>query len=363
MLPTPPAERPTTELTDRPLSFSQMSTFLSCRRRWLYQYVYGIRPKLRSAPMEIGDAVHRGIASFFMTGDQNVGLTEWAQQVYRAIPLDDDNLMSGAQTMYDTAVLVVDRALTALRETGFLIALDPSTGVPVVEHTYRLPIGHWPGGFETKIDTILHDPRTGLNWVTDFKTRGYFTDERDETANFQNAIYHAAAAHNGIDVAGSLTFQIMSSPPKRPKLNKPKREGDRPEMSRADIACDWATYSAALIEAGLDPVDYADMAEKLGAKEFVKLTYVVRPVSVVEAIWNDNVEPLARIMCATFDHWKRYGLESETGLAYRNMSPRTCSYCPVQKPCFASLYGRDVVPILDLDFDYNSRAKARFTEG
>lgn len=354
--------KPDTELTERPLSFSQMSTFLTCRRRWLYQYVFGIRPRMRAAPLEIGDAVHRGIASFFMFGSAQHGLDEWARQLYRAIPLDHETLMSDAQKMYDTAVLVTDRALKGLEALGFHIAIDPSTGVPIVEHSYILPCHGWPGGFETKIDTILHDPRSGLNWVTDFKTRGYFTDDAAETANFQNAIYHAAAAYHGIDVAGSLTFQIASTPPKRPKLNQAK-PGKPAEMSRADIACDWQTYELALREAGLDPSDYADMQTKLDAKEFVRSTYVVRPPAVVEAIWNDNVEPTARIMAASFDHWKRYGNESERNLMYRNMSPRTCSYCPVERPCYADLYGRDVLSILRADFDHNWRATARFTEG
>jgi hypothetical protein len=346
-------------LIEKPLSYSQIETFLTCRYRWFLQYVLGIRPRVRSRPLEIGDAVHRGIAEFMSGRDPDIGIDAWYADLLRSLVVDDEGLNLQAHEMYLTAKAVTARAIAGLFELGYWTHTDVD-GNPFVERELLLPVVGWPGGFQTKLDLIAVEPSTSAKWVIDFKTRGgYFTDENDEDASLQNAIYHAAALLNGIDVEGTITFQIKSTPPKRPKLNKPKADGTV-EMSRAAVACDWQTYEAALVEAGLDPADYQEMRTKLDSVEFVKPVFNRRSHQTIENIWNAVVEPAAYSMAGMYRQYLEMGLPGERRNMHRHLSPRVCNGCGVQKVCFGDLKGYDVPGILALEFEHDHRALARF---
>lgn len=339
-------------LIDKPLSYSQMYEFLTCRERWYERYVLGIRPKLRSTPMEIGDAVHRALAAFLSGKDPAIGIESWYADLLRALPIADPELEAKALEMRDNALLIVRRAIAGLTDLGFW-TLNDAQGVPYTERSFITPLPDiWPGGLVTNIDWIAWDNLNRRAWIVDFKTRGYLSSEQDEEASFQNPIYQAAAYIAGIETVGTITFQVKSAPPKQPKVNK---DGT---MSRAAVACDWQTYREALLAAGLDPAEYGDMQAKLAENELVRVTPVIRSPETVKRIWDDILEPTARLMANTYDNLMRYPTDRVRQLIPRNMSPRNCGWCGVREICFGQLRGYDVPAILVNSDRYDYRAEA-----
>lgn len=343
------------DLTSKPLSFSQMTEFLTCRYRWYLKYVLGIRPKVRSTPMEVGDAVHRALAEFLSGGDPADGLAEWYAHAQRQIPFADETFESKLADMHAQASAILERALVGLEDLGFWTFNDPETGQPLVERDWILPLPQWRGGFVVKLDWVAYDPLNKRVWVCDFKTRGYFTSEEDEWANMQNAIYQAAALVKGIESVGTLTFQISSTPPKQPKRNA---DGG---FSRAAVACDWKTYAAAVEAAGLDVADYLDMKPKLEGKEFVKVVPVIRSRESIERVWNEIVEPTADAMIEALEA-HQYGYASAEQKTVRFLSPRTCNGCGVRALCHGALKGYGVRALLETDFNAKPQAFAHFRD-
>jgi len=341
-------------LTDRPLSFTQISTFLTCRQQWYLKYVLGIRPKERALPMELGDAVHRGMAAFLRGYHAEDGIQEWFEELTQAVPISDPEVDDRLAKLREDAITITNRALQGLADSGYWSLTDKNEQ-PYVEREFTIPMKGWKSGLVAKLDWIAFHPATKTAWVTDWKTRGYFTDELDEAANLQNIIYQYALSKLKIQTEGSLTFQIKSTPPKQPKLTQ------KGEMSRAAVDCDWQTYQRALIENGLDPFGYDDMRLKLQDKEFVRLTRVIRSVDRVQRYWSDVIEPIAATMSASVAHWEKYGVDSERVQMLRNLTPRTCSYCGVRAVCHGHLDGYDVEHILN-DFNASDEARKRFHE-
>lgn len=344
-----------TNLLDRPLSFSQISCFLTCRYQWYLRYVLGIRPKQRAAALELGDAVHRGMAAFLSGEEPAEVLQAWYDEAVRNLPISDAEVEDRLFKMKTDAEIILARAQQGLFDAEYWSLTDKS-GNPYVEAEFVVPVKGWKSGMVAKLDWVAYHPASKTTWVTDWKTRGYFTTDNDELANLQNVIYQYALAKKKIETDGTLTFQIKSTPPKQPKLNQ------NGEMSRAAIDCDWQTYQSALIENGLSPFEYQDMKAKLEDKEFVRLTRVVRSSDTVARIWRDVIEPIAAAMAASVQHWQKYPVESERIQMLRNLSPRTCSYCGVRPICHGNLNGWDVANALEADFTSSDVAKLRFYE-
>lgn len=340
-------------LRSRPISYSQMSDFLTCRQRWFLTYVLGIRPRFRAPAMEIGDAVHRGLASFLAGGSVEDGITDWYKKTSDKIPFDDPGVFDHMNDLRETAVLVADRALAGLRELGFYTVYDENDE-PIVEREYVIDVKGWKTGLVAKVDWVAYDPKLKNYWVVDFKTRNSFYTDSDELANLQSIIYQYALLKSGLATAGALTFQIKSTPQKPPKLNK---DGS---MSRAAVACDWQFYKDALIEAGLDPNDYLDMIPKLSGQESVRLTETIRTDKRVKQLWSRVVEPTISTIAGAVDHYDKYRETSEKTLMLYNLSARTCSGCKVKSICHGDLDGRSVFDELSRDYSYNALGNDRF---
>lgn len=334
------------------MSFTQLSTFLQCRQKWYLQYVLGIKPRRKVYALDVGDAVHQALAKFLSLKPAEDGIQEWYESRLRDLPLDDPELRAQIETIRADATAITNRALQGLEELGYWTYTHNER--PMVESEFVVPVSGWTAGMIVKLDWLAYDPLNQAVWSVDFKTRGYFTTEDDEWANLQNAMYHAGALLNDIPCAGTLTYQIKSTAPKAPKLNK---DGS---MSRADVACDWQSYVAALEANGLDPQDYLEMRGKLDNKEFCRPTKVIRTPEQLERVWNDVVEPTVRAIAATYDHWKHYGKLTEGKMILRNLGPRSCNMCSMPAICHGELKGYDVSNLIGTTYDANADGSTRF---
>lgn len=338
------------------VSYSQIHDWLLCRHRWYLRYGLGIKPIEKPRPMDLGSAVHAGLAAFFRGDYAQSGIAEWESEAMKGIPIMDDSLSAHIEDIRSAAILIIDRTLDDFKTRGLWIASDDAG--PIIEREIKQPVkGESSIGIHGIIDVTAYDPASKTYWIVDFKVRGTFQDDTAEDVNLQNAMYQMLGMSIGIPIVGTLTYQVSSKPPSKPKLNK---DG---QMSRARIATDWATYEKSLIDAGLDPDDYREEMQSKLDVEFVKPLKAYRSPEYVQNIWEFVVLPAARDIA-----WARKLIasnlttDSHERVLNRNLSQRSCNGCGVRSLCLGKLRGYDALGILRAEYSYSERAVVGFPE-
>ncbi len=313
------------------LSFSQISTYLRCRQGWWYVYQENLVPRVDARPLSLGSAVHMGLATALreyhygrMLVEDGVrkGVEAWREQELARDDLFEEEIEAIHQVAADAEQIAI-RTLCKLPIDEWETVTDPTIGIPMIECYFTVPLKGW-GGFHGYIDWVGRHKPTGQIWLVDWKVRKSFQPHEAEEVNLQNAAYQYAIFRIlRKPPVGTITFQISDKPPAKPKPNK---DGT---MSRALIKTDWETYKAALLEAGLNPDDYLDMAEKLSTVEFFRPAKEYRTLDTVRRVWKEVIEPTAR------------EIRRSTKIVVRNLGHRTCNGCAYRQLCLAELGGED----------------------
>lgn len=313
------------------LSFSQISTYLRCRQEWRYIYQENLAPRIDTRPLSLGSAVHMGLATAlreYYYGQVPVedgvrkGVESWRERELARDDLFEEEIEAVYQVAADAEQIAI-RTLRKLPIDEWETVTDPA-GTPMIEYHFTVPLKGW-GGFHGYIDWVGRHKPTGQIWLVDWKVRGSFQPYEAEEVNLQNAAYQYAIFRIlRKPLVGTITFQISNKPPTKPKLNK---DGT---MSRALIKTDWETYKAALLEAGLNPDDYLDMAEKLSTVEFFRLAKEYRTMDTVRRVWKEVIELTAR------------EIRRSTKIVVRSLGYRTCNGCAYRQLCLAELGDEDV---------------------
>ncbi len=335
---------PTVQAATKPLlSFSQISTYLRCRQEWRYVYQENLVPRMDARPLSLGSAVHTGLAMAlrgyhhgWMPVEDGVrkGVEAWREQELAREDLFEEEVEAVHQVAADAEQIAI-RTLRKLPIDEWETVTDLS-GTPMIEYYFTVPLKGW-GGFHGYIDWVGRHKPTGQIWLVDWKVRGSFQPYEAEEVNLQNAAYQYAIFRILREPpVGTITFQISGKLPTKPKLNK---DGT---MSRALIKTDWETYKAALLEAGLSPDDYLDMADKLSTVEFFRPVKEYRTLDTVRRVWREVIEPTAR------------EIRRSNKIVVRNLGHRTCNGCAYRQLCLAELGGEDAEYIRETH--YRSRA-------
>lgn len=313
------------------LSFSQLADWLRCRYRWKLRYHDGLHPRQHVRPLTLGDAVHQAIAEGLAGGSRSP--SETVEGALRAAGPDLP------EELYDdvlrNAPAIAQRALDHVESLGWeAITIN---GRPSVEIDFQVPL---PGfdGFIGHFDAIVYDRPYNTLRVVDWKVRKSFMDERSESTNLQHAIYQWLARANGIPVTSSVTFQLKNETPRQPKVNK------NGTLSRTAIVTDWPTYRQAVVDAGQDPADYADMEAKLSSSKFSEPIFTYREDQELINIWKTIVLPVADEIA-----WERSKLqEIPDHVPVRSQNHLNCAPCPFREVCHQKLAGYDTSPLEDL---------------
>lgn len=313
------------------LSYSQIADWLRCRQLWRYNWEQRLRPKIKARQPELGDAVHRMIATWLRIGDVDQGWTDW-RNVFLARAGRD--LFDEELELVDA--LEIDAAHTALRAVKFIQETGLTTaiwnGIPMIEQRVSFPLAGWKG-FVGVFDWVAQDLSTGMEWLIDWKVRDSFQTQLAEDVSLQMGLYSAAAQLKGRLITGSRTLQIKAGAMKMPTLNQ------NGSMSRADIRTDWFTYRTALEASGLNPDEYEDMKAKLDAKVFQDWLMSYRSQTELWTLWNEIAIPVSREIL------------SKRRRIVRNMNFFNCVTCPAQELCLASVRGHDTEYIVAREFE------------
>lgn len=330
------------------LSYSGISLYLNCRYKWKVLNVYGLKTGFGPRALELGTAVHEGLA-YYLAGKGTIaeGVTEWQDREYAKIPKDEDTIsldgfVHSEDAIWDygrDALIVIGSVLAEIDRLGLKTYVDASG--PWVERELTAYLENWDG-FAGHIDWIAVDGQ-GRLWVVDFKTRKTFYDDASEDVNIQNALYQYLALAHGLNVSGTITLQVRSDVPKRPKVNK---DGT---VSRAKIVTTWDVYRQTVVDAGQDPSEYEDMRLALSTVEWTKSIVQYRSVQETAIVWDSIVEPLSIEMAIARDRiLSRSYMDNAKGnrVTVRNMNHRNCNGCSIRDVCLAGLKGYDVLDVV-----------------
>ena len=344
------------ETIEKPwLSQSRAYQWNRCHYLYGVTDILGIVPRFTPAPLRGGTLVHKGFEvgfkSFFAResdpidhGCSAIHAEQMAWLSSEAIaPHIDEDMRAFAEEQCEVAVAVFERGFRwfgVLDGRWEILSID---GVPLIEFPMRVPwdwSNYW-AGYQGTLDLVARETDNGNAWLIDTKSRkNLMRPDYDEAQTQAPGYQHLLRVQHGIELAGTATLQVRRAVPEVPTVNKTKRKGeDKPGMSRSKIKTDWETYRKALIDAGMDPEDYADMQVKL--KPFDSFETVFRSSAEVARVWS-MLEQTAREM----ERELMLLPPVEPGRLHlplaRNLNPYNCAGCKTKTWCLADLRDHDL---------------------
>jgi hypothetical protein len=329
---------------------------MSCKKKWAYNYLDNLKPRVDRAYLTIGKLCHKGmqIAMQKAWEDQQannpnsirkwvgwmesglVAIEEEWNKYMQVTPLLDEEIPDIEQMLVD-AKSIFRQAFEEFEPWKYEVLTLSKNGekIPALELHFVVPCPP-SKGLHGYIDAILKDRETGFIWCTDYKFRKSLSPDDEEAFNIQNAVYTYACIKMGIKITGTKTWQHVNTPASDPQLLK------NGSVSRAKIKTTWEKYKNFCEVNGIDPAPYEEeMTEKLSDIEWYRETLEYRNDETVKRMWQDCVIP------ATKGVMSGYGKRPNI---YRSMYPWNCKMCQYQSLCQAELRGYDADAIIDREY-------------
>ena len=331
------------------VSVSQLQTYLSCKKKWEYNYVECIKPRVEKSYLTIGKLCHKGMQAVMqmlwhyplstleqLTQHGLDAMYNMGEEYMGEIPMLPEEIPD-FQQMRNDAANVFAQALEEFNPLKYEVisVVKHQKLIPALELHFKVPCPPTKG-LHGYIDAIIRDKETGFIWCTDYKFRKSLSPDDEEAYNIQNAVYSYACAKMGIEITGTMTWQHSNSPAADPQILKTGA------ISRAKIRTTWEHYAKFCTEHGEDPDDYEEeMREKLADIEWYRATLEYRNEETVQTIWKECVLPVARAVKAA--HGKK-------AVNYRSLYPWNCKMCQYQSLCQAELRDYDTAAIREREY-------------
>lgn len=329
------------------VSVSQLQTYLSCKKKWEYNYIEKIKPRVERSYLTIGKLCHRGMQIAMQSMWQGAGYDKALKNALEAIdimwmgymentPLLDEEIPD-MDIMLKDAKSVFTQAFEEFEPWKYEVLTVYKNGeaIPALELHFKVPCPPTKG-LHGYIDAIIKEVDTGFIWCTDYKFRKSLAPDEEEAFNIQNTVYTYACNKMGIPITGTMTWQHCNTPAQDPQILKTGA------VSRAKIRTTWDHYKAFLIEHDEDPENYKEeMQEKLSDIEWFRSTQEYRNETTVERIWKECIIPAAR------------GVKSAQGKNsnnFRSLYPWNCKMCQYQSLCQAELRDYDTEAIRQREY-------------
>ena len=340
------------------VSVSQLQTFLSCKRKWQYNYIENLKPRVERSYLTIGKLCHKGmqIAMQELWKDQKAGLDttlggglfeSWLNSGVKAMQEEYDEYcvttphleeeIPEFEQLWDDAESVFRQAFVEFEPWKYEVVTlcDKGKPIPALELHFKVPCPPTKG-LHGYIDAILKDKETGFTWCTDYKFRKSLSPDEDEAFNIQNAVYAYACQKMGVEITGTMTWQHVNTPAADPAILKDGK------ISRSKIKTTWEHYAEFCYEHGQDPQDYyLEMEEKLRDIEWCRATLEYRNPETIDRIWKECVVPVAKQVKVA--HGKKAN-------NFRSLYPWNCKMCQYQSICQAELRGYDADAIREREY-------------
>lgn len=293
------------------ISYTRVNTYSVCPRKYYLSYIRGLRRQREGAtPQKKGELFHLAMKSVLL------GIYEYQTMNqtpdYKALFVQAERLLLDTVSQYEPLATFVEAPQSEVEDSEEPIIylnfgwddfvhevmvivkrtvrrligyqIESINGVPLIE--YEVHYSYRGYEFVGIVDAVLVD-EFGVRKLFDWKLTSRFKDYAVERVNHQLALYqYILEKAYGISVPVGVLYQVKSSPPSIPSMNKPV--GNKPAaVSRKKINTDWESYSAFVLANGLDPADYEDeMRPKLQYAEFYRPVEVSRSPQTLQRIWD-----------------------------------------------------------------------------
>ncbi len=178
------------------LSYSQISTYLTCPLRYKFQYVDLVPPAFTASALVFGQAIHEAVGAFYqeiLTGDelrpdQMIDVYRQAWQSKDGVEIrffngdDEDSLTEKAKLMLKV----------------FHDAFDPGVQIIGIEEFFEVKFAKEMPPFQGYIDLIEESP-SGKISIVDLKTAARKPTKAQTSSNLQLTAYTLGAEALGFD--------------------------------------------------------------------------------------------------------------------------------------------------------------------
>ncbi len=206
------------------LSYSQISTYLTCPLRYKFQYVEQVPPAFTSAVLAFGSAIHEAVAAFYKTYLEGDFLKpDQMLDVYREVwrQKEDIRFFNG-----DDEISLLMRAEQLLGV--FYESFEPITTILGVEEFFAVNIGDLPT-FQGYID-LIERSLAGEISIVDLKTASKKPSNANVQSNLQLTAYSLGATGLGFepqDLKLRLDVLVKTTQPDLVKYETKRTEEDR----------------------------------------------------------------------------------------------------------------------------------------
>lgn len=183
------------------LSYSQISTYLTCPLRYRFQYVELIAPAFKSAALVFGSAVHEAVAAYYQSRLEGDELRpDQMLDVYRGTWSGTENVKYFNGDAEESLLQKANQLINV-----FHAEVNPEVTVLGVEEFFQLEIPGLPP-FHGYID-LIEGTTDGGAVVVDLKTTAKKPGENNAHSNLQLTAYSLGASVLGFD-PNQLTLRL-----------------------------------------------------------------------------------------------------------------------------------------------------------
>jgi len=144
------------------LSYSQINTFLTCRRLWYWQYREDLTPISKGWPLKVGDVIHRLRQKYLLGELSPQFIASLPERVHELFPEDEVELNS--EVAYTSA-----RTFEAWLKEGFHKDIEIISPETILEAVFIEPITQTPYRLYARVDAMCRTP-DGRLWRDELKT-------------------------------------------------------------------------------------------------------------------------------------------------------------------------------------------------
>lgn len=335
---------------DGKVSISQLQTFMSCPKKWEYNYVDDLVPRVERAYLGVGKLCHKGmqVAMQAVWRDQRSGtdtselvpllFEKWKSKGLASMHKEYEKYKEETphlaeeepefERIWEDAQSVFSQAFEEFEPWKYevLTLYKDHNPIPALELHFVVPCTK-KKSLHGYIDAILRDRTTNFLWCVDYKFRKSLSIDSEEAFNVQNAVYSYACLKMGLGITGTMTWQHLNTPAQDPQILK------NGTVSRSKIKTTWSHYKQFLMDHEQNPEDYEEeMIPKLADIEWFRSTLEYRNSGLITNIWSQVIVPLTREVC---------NAEKPKSVRNRHLYPWNCKMCQYQDLCQSELRNHD----------------------
>jgi putative RecB family exonuclease len=208
------------------LSYSAVSTYLTCPLRYRFHYIDQIPAAFTSSSLAFGSAVHEAVGAFYQTHLEGDSLridqmVDVYRQAWMSRNREEIRFFNG-----DNENSLLEKAQQLL--TVFHDSFDPSVSVLGVEEFFELPLGGIPT-FQGYID-LIEQSADGTVSIVDLKTASKKLTNANVQSNVQLTAYSLGAEALGFDPRNlSLRLDVLlkTKSPEMARYETRRSDADR----------------------------------------------------------------------------------------------------------------------------------------